>query len=148
MEYTGGPREKYAMSDRLPSPRPSSATTVVTTVGAPPLDKQASGMPGESPQRPVPVEEKLYLAKYKLDERPHLLIQDQAVCQKCAQINGSPQPCMILCPADVYKWEDGKRNVVSYDNCVECGACRIICPYANIDWKYPRWGRGLSLRYG
>ena len=96
----------------------------------------------------VSVEERLYLAKYKLDERPHLAIYDQAVCQKCAQINGSPQPCMRLCPADVYKWEDGKRNIVSYDNCVECGACRIICPYTNIEWTYPRWGRGLSLRYG
>jgi ferredoxin like protein len=94
------------------------------------------------------VEEKLYLAKYKLDERPHLVIMDQTICQKCSQINGSPQPCMILCPADVYKWEEGKKNVVSYDNCVECGACRIICPYTNIEWKYPRWGRGLSLRYG
>jgi len=94
------------------------------------------------------VEEKLYLAKYRLDERPHLVVIDQNVCQKCAQINGSPQPCMILCPADVYKWEDGKKNVVSYDNCVECGACRIICPYVNIEWKFPRWGRGLSHRYG
>ena len=96
----------------------------------------------------VPVEEKLYLAKYKLDERPHLVIMDENVCQKCAKINGSPQPCMILCPANVYKWEGDKMNVVSYDNCVECGACRIICPYTNIEWKYPRWGRGLSLRYG
>ncbi|MHB8565959.1 MAG: ferredoxin family protein [Nitrososphaerales archaeon] len=94
------------------------------------------------------VEEKLYLAKYKLDERPHLVILDQDACAKCAAVNGSPQPCMILCPADVYKWENGKKNVVSYDNCVECGACRIICPYTNIEWKYPRWGRGLSHRYG
>lgn len=96
----------------------------------------------------VSIEEKLYLAKYKLDERPHLLILDQNVCKKCEQINGTPQPCMILCPADVYKWEDDKKNVVSYDNCVECGACRIICPYGNIEWKFPRWGRGLSHRYG
>jgi len=96
----------------------------------------------------VSVEEKLYLAKYRLDERPHLVVLDQDVCQKCSLINGTPQPCMILCPADVYKWEEGKKNVVSYDNCVECGACRIICPYANIEWKFPRWGRGLSHRYG
>ncbi|MHB1909558.1 MAG: ferredoxin family protein [Nitrososphaerales archaeon] len=83
-----------------------------------------------------------------MDERPHLVILDQAVCKKCEEINGSPQPCMILCPANVYKWEEHKKNIVSYDNCVECGACRIICPYTNIEWKYPRWGRGLSLRYG
>jgi len=102
----------------------------------------------ETQKSKVSVEEKLYMAKYKLDERPHLVIMDENVCKKCADINGSPQPCMILCPADVYKWEDSRKNVVSYDNCVECGACRIICPYANIEWKYPRFGRGLSLRYG
>jgi ferredoxin like protein len=109
--------------------------------------QQSPDSQSESSQK-ISVEEKLYLAKYKLDERPHLVIYDQSICLKCEHINGTPQPCMILCPADVYKWEDGKRNVVSYDNCVECGACRIICPYANIEWKYPRWGRGLSLRYG
>jgi ferredoxin like protein len=116
----------------------TAAATVSTTVTAQPAAKEEK----------VSIEEKLYLAKYRLDERPHLVILDQDVCQKCAAINGSPQPCMILCPADVYKWEEGKRNIVSYDNCVECGACRIICPYGNIEWKYPRWGRGLSLRYG
>lgn len=107
--------------------------------------------PQATKEAKISVEEKLYMAKYKLDERPHLLIYEQNVCQKCSEINGSPQPCMILCPADVYKWElrnDKMENVVSYDNCVECGACRIICPYTNIEWKFPRWGRGLSHRYG
>jgi ferredoxin like protein len=116
----------------------SAVTTQTPTQAGQPAPKEIK----------VAVEEKLYLAKYKLDERPHLVIIDQDVCQKCAEINGSPQPCMILCPADVYKWEEGKRNIVSYDNCVECGACRIICPYENIEWKFPRWGRGLSHRYG
>lgn len=116
----------------------TAAVSQVNTPSSPIEKKEQSGS----------VEEKLYLAKYRLDERPHLVIFDQAVCKKCEEINGSPQPCMILCPANVYKWEDDKKNIVSYDNCVECGACRIICPYTNIEWKYPRWGRGLSLRYG
>ena len=120
-------------------PQQLAQTTTSSSVSHPAAEKKEST---------VSVEEKLYLAKYKLDERPHLVIMDQTICQKCSQINGSPQPCMIICPADVYKWEEGKKNIVSYDNCVECGACRIICPYTNIEWKYPRWGRGLSLRYG
>jgi ferredoxin like protein len=122
-----------------------------TPVGAASTTPTASASTVQSPAKKetlVSVEEKLYLAKYRLDERPHLVVLDQDVCQKCSLINGTPQPCMILCPADVYKWEEGKKNVVSYDNCVECGACRIICPYTNIEWKFPRWGRGLSHRYG
>ncbi len=122
--------------------------TAATTPLPPPESLARSTHPLQKKEGIVPVEERLYLAKYKLDERPHLVIMDESVCQKCAQINGTPQPCMVLCPANVYKWEDDKKNVVSYDTCVECGACRIICPYTNIEWKYPRWGRGLSLRYG
>jgi ferredoxin like protein len=127
-----------------------STTTAEAKIGSQPATMAgvSSSPVQKKPELTVPVEEKLYLAKYKLDERPHLVIFDQAVCKKCAEINGTPQPCMILCPANVYKWEDGRKNVVSYDNCVECGACRIICPYTNIEWKYPRWGRGLSHRYG
>jgi ferredoxin like protein len=126
-----------------PTPPANVAGAAASQQGSPP-----STAPATKIQSLIPVEEKLYLAKYKLDERPHLVIMDQKVCENCAQINGSPQPCMILCPANVYKWEDNQKNIVSYDNCVECGACRIICPYTNIEWKYPRWGRGLSLRYG
>ncbi|MFQ5762711.1 MAG: ferredoxin family protein [Candidatus Bathyarchaeia archaeon] len=88
------------------------------------------------------MEDKLYLAKYKLDEEPHLIIRDQAKCVQCKD-----KPCMVVCPAEVYAWEQ-EQNTVSYDNCVECGACRVICPYDNIEWKYPRWGQGISHRYG
>jgi len=96
-------------------------------------------------------EQKLYLAKYRLDKRPHIIVMDQDVCRYCEKINGTPQPCMILCPANVFKWQErsgAMENVVSYDNCVERGACRIICPYGDIEWKYPRWGRGYLLRFG
>jgi ferredoxin like protein len=103
------------------------------------------------PNQQDSTEQKLYLAKYRLDDRPHIVVTDQDVCRHCEQINGTPQPCMILCPANVFKWEESKgamENIVSYDNCVECGACRIIYPYGNIEWKYPRWGRGYHLRFG
>ena len=57
------------------------STTSVSTTSSPPAKEVK-----------VSVEEKLYLAKYKLDERTHLLVLDQDVCQKCAVINGSPNP--------------------------------------------------------
>lgn len=95
----------------------------------------------------VRIEEKLYTLRYKRDESPHLIIKDQGTCKACAEKYGIPQPCIAVCPANVYSWVDGKI-VVSYENCVECGACKIACPYTNIIWKYPRYGLGIALRYG
>ncbi len=93
------------------------------------------------------VEEKLYTLRYKRDEQPHLVIKEAQKCVECAMKNGVPQPCIAVCPANVYSWID-QKIVVSYENCVECGSCRIACPYDNISWKYPRYGLGIALRYG
>ncbi|AAY79733.1 ferredoxin family protein [Sulfolobus acidocaldarius] len=94
------------------------------------------------------IEERLYTLRYKRDEKPHLSIIEPNKCQKCAEINGVPEPCIVVCPANVYSWVDNNRIVVSYENCVECGACRIACPFDNISWKYPRYGLGVAFRYG
>lgn len=88
------------------------------------------------------VEAKLFLAKYKLDEISHIKILNPSTCLECKD-----KPCIICCPADVYEWEE-KKLIVSYDNCVECGTCRIVCPFDNIDLKFPRWGKGIGYRYG
>ncbi len=88
------------------------------------------------------VEAKLFLARYKRDDLTHLVIMDNQKCLKCKL-----KPCITVCPADVYKWEED-RLIVSYDNCVECGSCRIVCPYSNIAFRYPRWGKGIGYRYG
>ncbi len=55
--------------------------------------------------------------------------------------------CTHTCPADVYHWE-GDHIVVSYENCIECGACRMICPYDNICCVMPRGGFGVQYKYG
>ncbi|MEM0374213.1 MAG: 4Fe-4S dicluster domain-containing protein [Sulfolobaceae archaeon] len=93
------------------------------------------------------LEEKLYTLRYKRDEEPHLIILDAEKCKRCYEKFGTPQPCIAVCPADVYSWINNKI-IVAYENCVECGACRIACPYDNILWKYPRYGLGIALRYG
>ncbi|AWR98066.1 4Fe-4S ferredoxin [Acidianus sulfidivorans JP7] len=93
------------------------------------------------------IEEKLYTLRYKRDEVPHLQIKDQNTCKKCEEIYGTPQPCISVCPANVYSWISDKI-IISYENCVECGACKIACPFNNIIWKYPRYGLGIALRYG
>jgi ferredoxin like protein len=93
------------------------------------------------------LEEKLYTLRYKRDEEPHLIVVDPKKCLECSEKYKVPQPCIVVCPADVYSWIDSKI-IVAYENCVECGACRIACPYDNIIWKYPRYGLGIALRYG
>ncbi|AWS00391.1 ferredoxin family protein [Metallosphaera hakonensis] len=93
------------------------------------------------------VEEKLYTLRYKRDEEPHLRIINPQQCLECEREYGQPQPCISVCPANVYSW-NGEKLILSYENCVECGACRIACPFHNISWNYPRYGLGMSLRYG
>lgn len=93
------------------------------------------------------IEEKLYTLRYKKDDESHLKIIDSDKCLECEKENGDPQPCISICPANVYSWQNNKI-VIGYENCVECGACRIACPYENILWKYPKYGKGIALRYG
>jgi len=90
------------------------------------------------------IEDKLFKVKFKADahEFCHLKIKDQAVCLKCEF-----KPCTTFCPAAVYKWE-GNKITVGYENCLECGSCRIACPYFNIEWEFPRGGFGVQYSKG
>jgi len=88
------------------------------------------------------IEDKLFLDKFVPDEKSHIEIVDQSVCARCPE-----KWCTHVCPAAVYSW-DGEKTVVSYENCIECGACRMICPYNNIACVMPRGGFGVQYRYG
>jgi len=90
------------------------------------------------------LEDKLYLVKFKPDEKSHLVIKEMEVCAaKCEKA------CTRFCPAGVYKWDEVNRYmIVNYEECFECGSCRISCPFGNIDWRYPRGGFGVQFRYG
>ena len=92
------------------------------------------------------VEEKLGYLTYKADhEQPHIHIKEASVCaDKCAD-----KPCLTGCPAKVYTWEEApKKIVVSYENCIECGACRMLCPLDNIKCEWPRGGFGVQYKLG
>ncbi len=90
----------------------------------------------------VGLADRLYKVKYKTDDASHLKIKDQEVCRKCED-----KPCISRCPAQVYEWEDNE-NRVAFENCLECGVCKIVCPYDNIDWEYPRGGFGVVWKFG
>ena len=90
------------------------------------------------------VEEKLGLLTYKNDHQSHIAIPSTAICLKCKD-----KPCVSVCPAKVYQWEEAsKKIVIGYENCIECGAARMICPFQNIKWEPPRGGFGVSYKFG
>lgn len=92
------------------------------------------------------VEEKLGFLTYKADhQQSHITIPDPHIClDKCRD-----KPCLTVCPAQVYTWEEvQKKVIVSYENCIECGACRMLCPFDNIKCHWPRGGFGVQYKYG
>ncbi|MBE3578125.1 MAG: 4Fe-4S dicluster domain-containing protein [Limnochordales bacterium] len=90
----------------------------------------------------VDVQRKLFTTRFKADKTSHLSIRDVDVCRECKD-----KPCLWFCPAEVYKWED-ERITIAFEGCLECGTCRIGCPFDNIDWRYPRGGFGVQYKFG
>jgi ferredoxin like protein len=89
------------------------------------------------------IEDKLFLDRFNVDEQSHLTIIDEKVCvEDCAN-----QPCLYICPANVYKLEHGRISI-GYEGCLECGSCRIGCPELNIEWRFPTGGFGVRHKFG
>jgi ferredoxin like protein len=94
--------------------------------------------------RKLTVEERLYADETRPDGVSHLEIPEPSRCPDCVG-----KECILVCPAKTYKWsEEDRRITVSFENCLECGACRIACPHTNIAWRYPMGGMGICYRYG
>ena len=92
---------------------------------------------------PEHIDDKLFTVKYKPDEGSHLT-PNQEDCAKCKD-----KPCTNFCPAHVYDWdEDQKKLLVGFENCLECGACRIGCTHQSLAWKYPSAGCGVTFKCG
>ena len=114
-----------------------------------PRDLQADWLPRDGrPEGLVEMrrraEARRYLSRFKADEESHIRIRDQERCRRCPE-----KWCNYICPSLVYQYDDGAElNRVAWEGCVECGTCRIGCPYRNIDWQYPRGGFGIQHRYG
>jgi len=91
---------------------------------------------------PEHIDDKLFTVKYKLDEVTHLE-PNQEDCSKC-----DGKPCTFICPANVYSWDEDQRKIlVGYENCLECGACRIACSKNSLKWRYPTAGCGVTFRF-
>lgn len=91
------------------------------------------------------IDERLGLIQFKNDHQTHIAIKDAHVCLNTCK----DKPCAVLCPAAVYEWNEEKKKIIAqFENCIECGGCRMICPYLNIDCHWPRGGFGVSYKYG
>ena len=92
---------------------------------------------------PENIDDKLFTIKYKCDENSHLE-PNQEDCLNCPD-----RPCTYVCPANVYEWDEEQgKLLVGFENCLECGACRIVCTAQTLVWKYPKSGYGVTFKYG
>ena len=88
------------------------------------------------------LEDKLYLNRFKVDEKePHIKL-DAEKCAECRE-----RFCIRCCPAGCYTEEEGRVSV-SVDGCLECGTCSIACTEGAVDWRYPRGGFGVCYVSG
>jgi len=95
--------------------------------------------PQTKPRR-TRVEDALNANVWDVDGSPHIQV-DTSKCVTC-----KTRPCIVLCPADTFVILDGKI-LHSYEGCLECGTCRVLCPEKAITWKYPLSGRGVQYRF-
>ncbi len=93
---------------------------------------------------PVYIDDMLMSLKYYVDEQEaHIQIKSQEVCKTCAN-----QGCLYFCPVGAYRLQANGEIQVSYQSCIECGSCRVMCEHKNIEWKYPRGGFGVAYKFG
>jgi len=87
------------------------------------------------------VDDALNANVWDVDSKPHIIV-DYEKCKRC-----EPRPCVKLCPGGCYTLV-GEEILFSYEGCLECGTCRIICLEEAITWNYPLSGRGIQYRFG
>jgi ferredoxin like protein len=91
--------------------------------------------------KPQSIEDKLALNKYDVDKDVHIRVREE-ICELCEK-----HPCLYACPADCFKLKE-EHITFSYEGCLECGSCKIICGDEAIEWILPRAGFGICYQYG
>ncbi|MDU2065902.1 MAG: 4Fe-4S dicluster domain-containing protein [Sporomusaceae bacterium] len=94
------------------------------------------------------VEELLGYNKFNVDEENAHIVIDKEICAKC-----KTKPCLVACPAVLYRQQDEKSDVTfDYAGCLECGTCRVVCYNQGnkgiVKWVYPNGTFGISYRHG
>jgi ferredoxin like protein len=90
---------------------------------------------------PNRMEDKLAVNKYDVDREVHIRLKEDT-CRECQE-----RLCLKACPAGCFKLS-GDRFMFSFEGCLECGTCRIVCDKDAVDWTLPRPGFGICYQYG
>jgi electron-transferring-flavoprotein dehydrogenase len=77
---------------------------------------------------------------HREDEPSHVATCESSQARGCFRDFGC-HPCTLFCPAEVYKFEEGKF-ILSPSNCLHCQTCRLKCPRQLIRWEVPEGGDG------
>jgi len=86
--------------------------------------------------------EKLHRVRYRVNRgKPHIRLNPDA-CFECSE-----RACLTICPVENF-FEEDQKVMIKWEDCLECGACRIVCPVGSLIWSYPDDGFGISYRYG
>ncbi len=87
----------------------------------------------------ISLEDKLFTVRRKTLNQSHITLDEQ-LCSECLN-----RICTYVCPAEVYVWDEAAKKIdVRYENCLECGACRVACD--GIQWANPAWGTGIAYK--
>ena len=89
-------------------------------------------------------DELLGLNKFAVDEDNAHIVLDKDICRQCKD-----KPCLVICPARLYKAGEDGDVAFDYAGCLECGTCRVMCKNKGIvKWKFPEGTFGISFRQG
>ena len=99
-------------------------------------------VPADDSKLKTTIEDKLFLVKYKIDKESHIEVDQE-------KFKVDPQKAILyICPAKTYTLnEETGECLVSFENCLECGTCRIAGS-GYVKWRYPRGGFGVHYRFG
>jgi ferredoxin like protein len=88
--------------------------------------------------------ELLSLNRFNVDEQEPHIVLDKNICAECRE-----KPCLVVCPAVLYKLDHSGNITFDHAGCLECGTCRVMCKHKGImKWVYPRGTFGVSYRHG
>lgn len=92
----------------------------------------------------IQLTDKIKLIHFRPDHNwQHVILTNTEDCRQCQD-----KACLSLCPSGVFvqDCDEVDHILVLYKQCVECGACRLICK--NIEFFYPRGGFGVAFKEG